>query len=389
MANRLASVVIPLERSSLALVECLEAVRGQDYPKTEVIIVCGPQAEAASELVEEAEEVRLVRCPEPGGLPRLINTGMRAARGHVKVLLRANCVAAGEGWLRALVRPFEDETVGAVVAQRLPQEDAGIGTRLLDSVFERLDRSDGGEERECVSHRCDAYRASLLADIGYLAEEIPTPGDAIDLSIRMREAGYSIRLSERAAVRCDLSEEAGIGAALRRAYDYGRADAMLERSYDLRWLNAGVFAAAGLSLFGPPVAAASLPVGWLLAFSAFLWGWMLSLRLPLLRWDLPVALLNLAAYVGTMEIIRNEWAPGLFGRFTHAAIVRQWCWIGAVVISYFAVLFLSSVVGGVRACLRSGGVRHLPGLLVIGPIWRLIAGLGHVAGALSGREGKE
>ncbi|NIM71037.1 MAG: hypothetical protein GTO48_11430, partial [Xanthomonadales bacterium] len=85
-----------------------------------------------------------------------------------------------------MTEPFGDEDVGVVVSRFASRQgnEPGVGMRLLESVWAR--QGPPGAERKHVSHACDAYRASLLADVGYFREEIPSPGEALELSLRVK-----------------------------------------------------------------------------------------------------------------------------------------------------------------------------------------------------------
>lgn len=392
MSESLASVIIPVEEGCDTLGRCLDGVMQQDFGKTEVIVVCDARAGDAVALPPGSKEVRVIRETGPCSMARLVNEGMRAARGHVKVLLRPHCIPTDRGWLRAMVEPFREETVGVVVSGCSNAADAGLAQRLLDSV----DACAGCQSRPAlrgrplVSHRCDAYRASLLADIGYFNEALPTPADAMDVSIRISDAGYGIVVSDVAAVACGVAPgQRSLGGALARALDYGRADALLDKAYDLHWLNAGLFSVTLISLLLPGVAALSLPVAVVLALAIFLWGWGISVQTPLLHWDFPVAPINAAAYGAVILAIRGAWWPALFGGTMHPAVIRQWCWVGAVVGSYLLILAWASARGAARACRVSRGALYALPIMVLGALWRLLAGVGYLHGALFGSHSRE
>ena len=129
MSDPLASVITPVEEGCDTLGECLRSVMQQDFGKTEVIVVCDARAAAVPALPPGSDEVRVINEPAPCSTARLINDGMRAARGHVKVLLRPYCVPAGTGWLRAMVAPFDQETVGVVLSGCRSADDVGNASR--------------------------------------------------------------------------------------------------------------------------------------------------------------------------------------------------------------------------------------------------------------------
>jgi hypothetical protein len=388
MKDLLVSVVIPVGPGAEYLGECMDRVTRQDHPKLEIIVVCEPAAANLASLPSGSDELRVIRERDECSLAHLVNTGMRAARGHVKILLMPHCVPSADDWVTTMAEPFSDDAVGAVVSQCEVEANGRppLMFRLLESVDPQAsrNRSGGLEKRLTVSYVCDAYRASLLADIGYFgAEAMGSPGEAIDASVKIADAGYSVVLSDRARAayriprrRCET------GLALRGALDFGRADAVLDRMYELRWLNSGVCAAALLSLFLLPVAALSLPIALILSFAVFVWGWFLAVRIPILGWECPTAVLNFAASATVVLLIRDDWWPELFGRELHPAIVRQWCWLAAVTASYLLVLLLKGLWSAIRSCRRLRDLPGAPAVLVLSLAWWLLAGVGYVRARL-------
>ncbi len=386
--NSLVSVVIPVVPGSHSLGQCLEKVVRQDFPNKEVIVVCAPGAADAASLPTRTKGVRVIREREPSTLARLVDSGMRTARGQFRILLMPHCVPVGDGWMRNMVAPFEDEQVGAVVSQcyELDRSEPGLAARLLDTIDPRQRRSPGkspGRE-QVVSYLCDAYRASVAANVDYLAlEGLTASGQAIALSIKTAEAGYSIVLSDDAVAGYNAPEDRRrLGKVMAKALDYGRTDALLDRLHNLCWLNSGVLAAALLSLPLLPVAVLSLPAAVIVSIALFIWGWFLSLRVPLLRWECPAAIANFIAYAAVVLTIRGGWWPELFGREMHPAIIRQWCWLGALTGSYLLLIAYTCVRGAARALRRPRGWVYALPVLLLGVPWWLLAGVGYLRGRL-------
>ncbi|MFO7959148.1 MAG: hypothetical protein R6X33_18840 [Candidatus Brocadiia bacterium] len=386
MDEPVVSIVIPVGQDSVSPGQCLEAVLRQDYGKKEVIVVCDPRASANDSLPAGSDEMRIIKERAPVPPTRLINDGMRAARGHIKILLKPRCLPVGDRWIRQMLEPFEDETVGVVVSQTEPAGAGrrGLAERLLESVRDvrTTVEDDRPVRRELVGQRCDAYRASLLADIGYFGEQLPEPGEAVAVSMRIADAGYRILLSDTARANWGAGRRRGLGDAFRKALEYGRADALLDKQYDLRWLNCGVHGIALFSLFLLPLALLSLPAAVILSAALFIWGGFLSLRLPLIGFEYPVSVLNFAVYVAAILAVRDGWSPGLFGKEVHPAILRQWIWLVAMLATYL-LLLLRTAAGNARRTLKqnSGFLYALPvGLLSMA--WWLVTGLGYLRGTL-------
>ncbi len=384
MKDMVVSVVIPVRRGAFPG-QCLEAVTRQRYEAKEVIIVCDRGAATGASLPAGSEDVRVIRKQKQCTEAHLINDGMRASRGHIKILLMPECVPAGNRWLHAMVEPFEDEEVGVVVSRCSPFHEGrpGLGARLTETVWPTWGSEDHQvQPREVVSHRCDAYRASLLADIGYFSESLPDVGAAVETSLRVADAGYSIVMNGSAVVAYRPGRGEGLKHALREAVDFGRADALLYKRYDLRWLNSGVYAAGLLALLLVPLSAFSLSWAVLVSLAILAWSGFLSLRLPLIHWDYPVAVLNFVLWALPVIWLRDGWRPDLFGKAVHPAVLRQWFWIGAVVTTYIVLLGKAGLHSAVRAGRQPQGVLYAVPVFLARMAWSLCAGAGYLRGLI-------
>jgi glycosyltransferase involved in cell wall biosynthesis len=389
MPDALVSVIVPVDGPEDRLGECLEALARQSYPRREVIVVCAGQTHGA---VRVTEGLRVLNEDAGTGLARLVNRGMKAAHGEVRVLLMPHCVPADKDWLGKLIQPFEDPSVGAVVSRCVVPDKRGLplAARLMHAVagFETCGGRRRAVERDLLSHLCDALRADTPCEDGCLYDEtLTSPAEAVDLSVRITSAGRRIVVSPDATVLYhDPRETRKIGTVLRKALDWGHVDAVLARSYGFDWLGSQVHAAALLSLALLPVGLVQLPIAVVLAGALFLWGWFLPLRLPLVRWEWPVALLNLALYIALARGVPEEWTRLVFDPHTwHPAMVRQWWVIAAVMGSYVLLLAGAGARCAVRSILDRAGPLQAAAVFVLAVIWHLGSGIGYLHGRLLGR----
>jgi GT2 family glycosyltransferase len=385
----LISVVIPVKERPDTLGECLEALGRQEFDNTEVIVVHDAASADMPEIPGKGGGPRAIAHHGKPGLGAMVEAGMRAARGHVRVLLMPHCIPVGPNWLEQMAAPFQDPEAGATVSgcYAPPRKELKLATCLLDAVepHRRYCEPEESGVRETVSHLADAYRAEMLADIGYFeAEHLRTPAEAVELTLRVEDAGYSIVRAPDATVECHPQEsERSLQAAMGRALDYGFSDAVLETRYGMRWLNSGVHAAALLSLVLLPLAAFSIQAATALSLGLLVWGFFLGIPLPHLRWEVPVAALNFAAWAAVVWVIRDDWWPELFGRDTHPSIIRQWCWFGAVTGSYLLLVCKAALGTGWRALWRRGGLRYALPVAVVSAAWWVVTGVGYVHGRLA------
>jgi len=390
MKDVFVSVVIPASGKGSPVGPCLEKVLKQNYEKKEVIVACDAEAEQTLDIPANSAGVRVIRQKGRAEFAHLLNSGMRAARGAVRVLLMPECIPAGQNWLEQMVKPFEEEDVGVVVSQCRIREkkQMGLHERFINAVanVERINKKGRPVEQQLVSHLCDAYRASALAEFGYFEEDVfARPGEAVDASLKTADAGYSIVLSPEATVFYRPPDrQRHLRGALAQGLDYGYSDAALSRLYRLERFNSRVSAVALFSLVLIPLGFVSLPVAVILALAIFAWGWFTSVRLPPVPWEWPLGLFNLALYVAIILAIRDGWASWLFGRAMHPAIIRQWCLLAATTGCYLLIIVSAAFVCAVRSVVRDGGVFYSVPILLLAVPWRLMTGVGFLKGVVVG-----
>jgi hypothetical protein len=287
-----------------------------------------------------------------------------------------------------MLAPLDDPDVGVSVSScRYPENaEMSLGGCLLNAVspVQQCHEAADSGDAPAVSHLADAYRAELLADIGYFEDEcLRSPGEAVELTLRVEDAGYAIVQAEHATVEYRASKsEASVRTAIGRAVDYGFSDAVLEARYGMRWINSGIFAAALLSLVLLPLAFLSMKAATAVSLAILVWGFFLGVQLPRIKWELPVAALNFAAWATVIWFIRDDWWPELFGREIHPSLVRQWCWFGAVTASYLLLVGKAALGSAWRTCRGRCGLRYALPVLALSPVWWLAAGVGYAHGRL-------
>ncbi len=138
------SIIIPygdqIDPSRLCLSSVLEKT---DYPHYEVIVVDdrGSDSVATSEIGminQSARNVRVVRNPEPGGIPAMLNFAAREAQGVFLLLLDPGTQAIHAEWLARMVAVALRPEVGAVGARLVDLngriKQAGLVLGMQDGV---------------------------------------------------------------------------------------------------------------------------------------------------------------------------------------------------------------------------------------------------------------
>jgi glycosyltransferase involved in cell wall biosynthesis len=145
------SVIIATRNRQEDLRACLAALHALDPRPGEVVIVDSASDDPHTMAVlARTAGARLVRCDRPG-LSRARNAGAAAARGEILAFLDDDC-RVDAGWLKALLRGFEDPRVHAVTGSFVPTE---LSTRaqLLFLDYSHMDRRGAVPRRYSREHR--------------------------------------------------------------------------------------------------------------------------------------------------------------------------------------------------------------------------------------------
>ncbi|WP_442506628.1 glycosyltransferase [Novipirellula sp. SH528] len=111
------SVLIPSYRRPDALVKCLQSLRSQTCPASEVIVVWQgddePTRLAAEQFLDEfPSRLQIIHLPKPGIVPAE-NAALAAAFGDI-ILMIDDDATAPENWVAQHLHHYEDPSVGAV-----------------------------------------------------------------------------------------------------------------------------------------------------------------------------------------------------------------------------------------------------------------------------------
>lgn len=216
------SVIIPNYNGLRFLPTCLNALRQQTFRDFETIVVDDASTdESCAVLARDFPEVRVVALEKNGGFARAANTGIRAARGDVIVLLN-NDTEADAGWLEEIARALGTNPVAGMVACKLKLFDK---RECIHSAgdFYRIDGVPGNrgvwehdrgqyDDARGVFGACGgavAYRKKMLDDIGAFDEALVANLEDVDLNWRARWAGYPIMYAPRAIVYHHVSATGG------------------------------------------------------------------------------------------------------------------------------------------------------------------------------------
>ncbi|MGH9013431.1 MAG: glycosyltransferase [Acidimicrobiia bacterium] len=213
------SVVIPTWKRAAWLDRCIRAVAEQDPPPAEIIVVGRAEDMQAREVagrldVEFTVPVCWIEVDRPGHVAP-VERGVEVARFELVALIDDDAVPQ-PGWLRAIVAPFDDPSVGCVggrvvvpdgirpADERLVvREDAGT-LRWYGKLVGNLGELDhaGVSERDTVVECNWVWRRSLLAalEVDPIVDHDEAAFYGLDLTLQARALGFRTLYEPRARV---------------------------------------------------------------------------------------------------------------------------------------------------------------------------------------------
>ncbi len=187
------SVIIPALNEEKNIARCLQSIVSLNYPKDklDVIVVDNGSVDNTCQ-VAASFHATVVECE--GNIGAVRNAGARIAKGQIYAFLDADCVAQ-ENWLAAAVDALAEDMIGIVG-----------GICLVDSLesnwVERAWVLNPIPQKKDVHHIATAsfiLRKEVFDQVGGFNETV-TSGEDMELSSRVRNAGYKLRLLPECAV---------------------------------------------------------------------------------------------------------------------------------------------------------------------------------------------
>ncbi len=189
------SVVIPTYDAEETIGPLLGSLLKQDYPDYEVIVVNDGSKDGTKAIVEKYP-VKLLDQPNRGASAAR-DAGLRAATGDIVTYVDSD-VTVTPDWLRRLVAPLCDPTIGATTGRTVFQRNGACTSWLRSMDIERRNAR-RHEYTRLANGPNSAFRKNVLLEVGgfdphwYHAEDT-------EVSYRVWQKGYKIRYVPEAVV---------------------------------------------------------------------------------------------------------------------------------------------------------------------------------------------
>lgn len=203
------SIIVPAFNEAARIESCVRSIQLTSYDRYEVVLVDDGSTDNTFELMKgvAAADLRIkVLSQANAGKGAALNLGLRHASGEVVVFMDADLVLS-RNTVKRVLQGFADERTGAVCGGARPSTLHPEWPRIPSS----LNRGAGLLRnalamRGCLPGRPGNIRAvsrAVLEEIGPLREDVL--GGDLELTRRVRRAGYRVAFAPRALAYADTS----------------------------------------------------------------------------------------------------------------------------------------------------------------------------------------
>jgi glycosyltransferase involved in cell wall biosynthesis len=235
------SVVVCAYNSETTLPTCLTGLRELEYSNYEVIVVNDGSTDRSAEIASDYG-FRLIDT-ENRGLASARNAGLEAATGEIVAYMDSDARPDPQ-WLSHLAISFMRSQHVGIGGPNIPPEGDG-------QLAECVGQAPGGPTHVLLSDRlaehipgCNmAFRKESLDAIGGFDPQFRIAGDDVDICWQLQNQGGTIGYSAGAVVWHHRRNS--IKAYAKQQYEYGKAEALLERKWPERYNSVGHLAWSG------------------------------------------------------------------------------------------------------------------------------------------------
>jgi GT2 family glycosyltransferase len=210
-------IIIPYYKRRDMLERCLDSLENTIYPAMSIVVLDNGGKEAGLVfLVKRYRNARLERLPENKGYAGGCNAGLKSSSADFVVFMNDDTVHDPQWLDRLILAALEDDLIGALQPKILSLKSGGKGKRVFDYAgaaggmldrlgypyclgrkFARLEfdqgQYDSGQDIFWASGVAMFVKRAVAEELGGFDEDFFMQMEEIDLSWRMKLAGYHVR----------------------------------------------------------------------------------------------------------------------------------------------------------------------------------------------------
>ncbi len=355
------SVIIPAFNEEKIIGKAIKSMKNQRYPYKEILVMDNASTDRTAEIAKKLG-VKVITNKKNVGIGNSVNIGIKNSKGKFIILLHADHYTEDRNWIGKMLEPFSDPAVGAVVSQRRNKKrgEMSFGEKVFDSLHPPNINTRGTlAEISTFREKADAYRKDVLVKLGYFdGNSYPHGGEDVDMSIKMRRAGYKIVLSDKAIVEHVFSShQSSLVSVFRKGFQMGQAGRTLYKKYRIDSIRRRMFLMILFSLLILPIAYTD--VGATLYLLIFILGIFTPINMGKLR--LPVSILS---FVISLAVY-----------YTYS---QNFPLVTGVIIAHTAIITYYGM-HSVRNSLKYGdSVIYTPIIFFLAILWRFVSAVGYM-----------
>jgi succinoglycan biosynthesis protein ExoA len=225
-ADELVTVMIPARDEERFIGRCLDAVRKQDYPNLQIVVVDGGSVDATLQVVRDQmaadDRIELVYNPQHS-IPMSLNLGLAAARGRWLVRMDAHSTV-DESYVRTAVDRLDQGLWGGVGGRKDGVGETAAGRAIAAALGSRFGVGNSMYHHGVTAQEVDhipfgAYPVELVRELGGWNEQLPVNED-YEFDYRVRQAGNKLLFDP--ALKIWWRSRQSISDLFRQYHRYGR-----------------------------------------------------------------------------------------------------------------------------------------------------------------------
>lgn len=191
------SVVVPVFNGGSGLEKCLAAIFASSYPVFECILVDDGSTDGMAKSATEQFGVHLIQLEEQCGPARARNQGAAQARGDILFFTDADVMLHPDALQQAIAALQSEPDISAVFGSYDDQPDHPSFLSQYRNLLHHWVHQTSSEEATTFWTGCGAIYRDVFISMNGFCEKFERPSiEDIELGLRLREAGYRIRLEK-------------------------------------------------------------------------------------------------------------------------------------------------------------------------------------------------